>query len=76
MGSAKSDEMLILLKELSTLKELDHQYQSGLPDESGDEAHRLRQQRHREITEEIKALANPLSAELRTDSPAGGDAEV
>jgi hypothetical protein len=57
MTSHESKQVLTLLKELSLLKELDAHYEAGLKTESEREAHRLRQERHREITEEIKALA-------------------
>jgi hypothetical protein len=39
------------------LKELDNRYEGGPKTESGQEAYRLRQQRHQEIGKEIKALA-------------------
>ena len=57
MGSDKSVQVLTLLKEISVLKELDIEYQAGLKTQSEQDAHRQRQQRHQEITEEIKALA-------------------
>ena len=57
MSSNESEQVLALLKELSLLKELDTRYEAGLKTESELEAHRLRQQRHQEIAEEIKALA-------------------
>jgi hypothetical protein len=49
--------VLILLKELSLLKELDCGYEAGPKTESERDADRSRQQRHQPITEEIKALA-------------------
>jgi hypothetical protein len=57
MKSGESEQVLILLKELSLLKELDSGYEAGPKTESEGDAHRRRQQRHQEITEEIKALA-------------------
>ena len=58
MSSSESEQVLILLKELSVLKQLDGEYESGSKTESDADAHRQRQQRHHEITEEIKALAD------------------
>jgi hypothetical protein len=46
-----------LLKELSLLKKLDSGYEAGSKTGNERTAHQLRQERHREITEEIKALA-------------------
>jgi hypothetical protein len=57
MSTHESEEVLTLLKELSMLKELDSQFESGPKTESECAAHRLRQQRHQEIGEELKALA-------------------
>jgi hypothetical protein len=57
MAGAESKQVLSLLQELSMLKELDGQYQTGAKTESEQEAHLERQQRHQEIAEEIKALA-------------------
>lgn len=57
MSSNESEQVLALLKELSLLKELDTRYETGIQTESEKEAHRLRQQRHQEIADEIKALA-------------------
>lgn len=57
MSSQQSEEMLFLLKELSMLKTLDTEYESGRKSDEEQEAHRLRQQRHEEIGQEIKALA-------------------
>jgi len=58
MGSEASDRMMTLLQELSALKQFD-QGSDATPHESGkkEEEQRLRQQRHEEITEEMKALA-------------------
>jgi hypothetical protein len=57
MSSSKSEHVLTLLKVLSVLKELDGDYEGGPKTESERDAHGLRQQRHHEIGEEIKALA-------------------
>lgn len=57
MSGQQSEEMLFLLKELSMLKTLDNEYESGPKSEEEQEAHRLRQQRHEEIGQEMKALA-------------------
>ena len=58
MSGHESEQVLILLKELSLLKQLDSEYESGSQTMSDKDAHRLRQRRHREIAEEIKTLAN------------------
>jgi hypothetical protein len=57
MGSEASEQVLALLNELSVLKELNREYeaQPNTPDEP---AYRIRQQRHEEITRQIKALAD------------------
>lgn len=57
MSSQESEQVLTLLKELSVMKELDTEYENGFKTEPEREAYRLRQQRHQEITIEIKALA-------------------
>jgi hypothetical protein len=57
MSSHESEQVLILLKELSLLKELDNGYEVGPKTESERDAHQRRHQRHHEIAEEIKALA-------------------
>ena len=57
MSSSQSEQVLTLLKELSVLKELDSGYEGGSKMGNERTAHQLRQQRHREIIEEIKALA-------------------
>jgi hypothetical protein len=57
MSSQESEQVLTLLKELSLLKELDSGYEAGLKTEAERDAHRVRQQRHQEIGEELKALA-------------------
>jgi len=57
MDSDKSVQVLTLLKEMSVLKELDSEYEAGSKTQVERDAHRQRQQRHQEIAEEIKALA-------------------
>jgi hypothetical protein len=57
MSSSQSEQVLTLLKELSLLKELECGYEAGSKAGTEQTAHQLRQQRHREITEEIKAQA-------------------
>jgi hypothetical protein len=57
MGSDESVQVLTLLKEISVLKELDSEYEAGPKTQSQRDAHRQRQQRHQEIAEDIKALA-------------------
>jgi hypothetical protein len=69
MTSHESEQVLTLLKELSLLKELDARYEAGLKTESEREAHRLRQERHREITEEIKALAEQKKNDEKSRLP-------
>lgn len=56
MGSETSEQVMALLKELAVLKELDKAYEAN-PTEDEHEAYRVRQQRHDEITVQIKALA-------------------
>lgn len=56
MGSETSEQVMALLKELALIKELDKSYEAN-PTEVDHQAYRLRQQRHEEITAEIKALA-------------------
>jgi len=57
VSSQQSEEVLFLLKELSMLKTLDTEYERGCKSDEEEETHRLRQQRHEEIGQEIKALA-------------------
>jgi hypothetical protein len=51
-----SEQVMVLLKELALLKELNEAYAAN-PTEAEYEAHRLRQQRRAQITAEIKILA-------------------
>jgi len=57
MSNQESERVLALLKELSLLKELDSEYETGTKTETHREENRLRQQRQQEIGEEIKAIA-------------------
>ena len=57
MGSPESEQVLSLLKELAGLKEMDREV-SAPESDSAQEARRLRDQRHGEITDEIKELAD------------------
>jgi hypothetical protein len=57
MDSDKSVQVLTLLKEMSVLKELDSEYEAGSKTQVERDAHRQRQERHRGISEAIKALA-------------------
>lgn len=55
MSSRESEQVLTLLKELVMLKEFDRGYDTDPKNKSERDAH---QQRHQEIAEEIKALAD------------------
>lgn len=57
MSSHESDRVLTLLKELSLLKELDRGYEAGSKSEAERTDHEVRQKRHGEIAQEIKAIA-------------------
>ncbi|MGO8793888.1 MAG: hypothetical protein ACLQLC_03615 [Candidatus Sulfotelmatobacter sp.] len=56
MGSETSEQMMALLHELSTLKELKRQSEAK-PSESDREAELQQNRRREEITQEMKALA-------------------
>jgi hypothetical protein len=56
VGSETSEHVMALFQELALLKELDKAYEAN-PTVAEHEAHRVRQQRHDQITAEIKALA-------------------
>jgi hypothetical protein len=56
VGSEESDKMMVLLQELSLMKEMDAAFEVN-PSESEREAYHLRRQRRDEIGLEIKALA-------------------
>ena len=72
MGSESSEQVLALLGELSVLKELNQKYEAT-PSAPEEEAYRQRQQRHEEITQEIKALAerkkHPESTDISDAAP-------
>ena len=57
--SAKSSELLNLLKEVAFLKELDEKYASQPKSENEISEFEGRQTRRREISDQIKALAEP-----------------
>ncbi len=70
MGSPESEQVLSLLQELAMLKELDRQPESA--GEASDEStRRHREQRHSEITEKIKALAEQKKAAEESDRAGG-----
>jgi hypothetical protein len=56
MASETSEQMMALLSELAALKELNRKFEAN-PNQYDPEEHRLRLQRHEEITQDIKALA-------------------
>lgn len=72
MGNESSEEVLALLSELSVLKELNRKYEAA-PSTDEEEAYRHRQQRHDEITHEIKALAE---RKKQAESTSISDAEA
>ena len=57
MGTETSEQVMVLLKELSVLKELDTEFENR-PTESQRDEHQLRQQRKEEIVQAIKTLAD------------------
>jgi hypothetical protein len=57
MASEASEQMMALLHELSMLKGLNIKYEIN-PTDSGQKEDRLRQQRHEEITLEIRTLGD------------------
>lgn len=61
MSSETSEQMMALLQELSRLKELKRQFEAN-PSGSDQEAQRQCDQRHEEITQEMKALAQQKKA--------------
>ena len=67
MGSEASEQMMALLSELSTLKELNRHFEVS-PNENEEDAQRQRQQRQEEIAQEIKALAQQKKAAQTADS--------
>jgi len=56
MSSEESDQMMVLLQELSMLKVADAAFEEN-PTDSEREAHHLRQQRRAQIGVEMKTLA-------------------
>jgi peptidoglycan hydrolase CwlO-like protein len=67
MGSEASEQMMALLSELSTLKELNRQFEAS-PNENEEDAQRLRHERGEEITQEIKALAQKKAEQTDASS--------
>jgi hypothetical protein len=67
MGGHESEEVLTLLKELSVLKQLDSEYEAAPKTETERENHRLREQRQKEIAEQIKALAEQKKNDAETN---------
>ncbi|MGA8617887.1 MAG: hypothetical protein WB660_05125 [Candidatus Sulfotelmatobacter sp.] len=61
MSSKPSETMMELLKELVLLKELDQKYEGGAASDTEIAECEVRKNRRREITEQIKALAEPLA---------------
>ena len=62
MATQASERMMTLLQELKVLKEQNQEYEAN-PTEPGREEYLLRQKRHAEITDEIKAVARTREAE-------------
>ncbi len=61
MSGEQSERMMDLLKELAMLKELDQKHESGEASELETAECEVRKNRRREITEQIKGLAEPLT---------------
>jgi hypothetical protein len=57
MSSEGSDQMLILLKELSVYKAMDEGYRGGSAGEAETEAYLQRERRRHEIGQEMQSLA-------------------
>ena len=57
MSSEGSEQMLGLLQELSVLKVMDEEYDSGPKSHMETEAHQRRERRRQEITQEMQTLA-------------------
>jgi hypothetical protein len=64
MSSHESEQVLALLKELSLLKELDRGYEAESKTEAERNDYQLRQKRHREIGEEIQAIAEQKKSDI------------
>jgi hypothetical protein len=60
MSSKPSEEMMVLLKELARLKELDEKHEAGTGSDVDSAELECRRNRRREILEQIKALGGPL----------------
>ncbi|HEY3617658.1 MAG TPA: hypothetical protein VGK96_12680 [Candidatus Sulfotelmatobacter sp.] len=59
MSSKPSEEMMVLLKELTRLKELDEKHDAGTGSDVDSAELESRRNRRREILEQIKALGSP-----------------
>ncbi len=60
MSTKASEQMMVLLKELAMLKELDEQHETRTGSDVENAELESRQNRRRQITEQIKALGGPL----------------
>jgi hypothetical protein len=67
MGSQTSEQVMALLKELAILKQQDTSGDSN-PSQAQPDACRLRQQRHDEITAELKKLAEEKTSSRQAES--------
>jgi hypothetical protein len=71
MATETSDQVMVLLQELSMLKKADTDLKEQ-PTQSEREEHNLRQKRKQEIVEEIKTLAD----QKKDDEQASADTDV
>ena len=60
MSTESSEQMMVLLKELAMLKQLDEKLETVRGSDVDTAELESRQNRRREITEQIKALGEPL----------------
>jgi len=60
---SEENEVMQLLKKLLLLEDRDRAYQSEPKDAANIRSYQIRQLRRREITEQLKALASPKSAQ-------------
>ena len=60
MSTKPSEQMMDLLKELVLLKELDQRHETGSESGADTAEHESRENRRREIAEQIRALGGPL----------------
>jgi len=60
MSTTQSEEMMDLLKELAMLKQLDEKHAAASKSDVDAGELESRQNRRREITEQIKALGGPI----------------